>query len=111
MSYNKMMKHQRTSIRKHKRRSYTANVICSIPSDKTLIYPPKTSNIADYDISDLTPQQTEIAKVLMEKGCRGQPSYDHDKQNLSMNLFSNKLTINELEVITVKDNFGFRFTF
>lgn len=66
-----MMKHQRTSIRKQKCKNYTVNIICSVPSDKDVIYPIKTSNINDYNISDLTPQQIEIAKKLMEIGYKG----------------------------------------
>lgn len=111
MSYEKMMKHQRTSIRKQKCKNYTTNIICSVPSDKDVIYPIKTSNINDYDISDLTPQQIEIAKKLMEIGYKGQPYFNDDKDFLNRNLFSHTYYLHDREVIAVKDNFGFRFSF
>lgn len=111
MSYNKMMRQQRTSIRKHKSISYKANIICSLPSDKDVIYPKKTNNIADYNVSDLTNEQIKIASILMGMGYNGMPRFETDKYSLNLNLFSSKHIINNIEVIAMKDNFGFKFSF
>lgn len=79
MFYQKMMKFQRTSIRKQKCRSYTSNVICSIPSDADCKGFKMSSDISDYpELKDeLTPEQYRIAEYLMnEYHMKGMPFFE-----------------------------------
>ena len=79
MSYQKMMKFQRTSIRKQKRRSYSANVICSIPSDADRNGFKMSSDITDYlELKNkLSPEQYRIAEYLMNEYCmKGIPFFE-----------------------------------
>lgn len=85
MSYDKMMKFQRTSIRKQKRRSYSANVICSIPSDADCTGFKMSSDITDYPglKDDLSPAQYRIAEYFMhEYGLKGIPCFVELSDNI-----------------------------
>lgn len=111
MSYDKMRKHQRSSIRKQKRKSYKMGMIFSIPSDKDVVYPEQTPDIGDYDTGELTAEQLSVATVLMEDhGFTGQPRWV-EPGSLDRNLLAIDVDANGRTVIVKQDRFGFDFTF
>ena len=111
MSYKKMMNHQRTSIKKQKRSSYKLGIICSIPSDESVVYPEMTSNIEDYNTSSFTEEELKLATILMtEKGYQGQPKVV-DITDLDRNLMAIDITIDKYKITVRQYSFGFSFGF
>lgn len=89
MFYEKMMKFQRSSIRKQKRRSYTPNVICSVPSDADCKAFLLSSDITDYPgLKDiLSPQQYRLAEYLMNEYHRkGMPFFEEITDSIKRDL-------------------------
>jgi hypothetical protein len=109
-TYERMIQKERKMEKAWMRKSMPALFDCS-GSGKTMPIK-KTSNIEDYDMNELTKEQTEVAKKLMVIwGYKGQPFFQEDTEWLNRNLLSVNITIDGITVVVKSHTIGFDFSF